>query len=145
MTVRRFRDIEPIFFSYPLVGKWLALAVLIAVFAGSLLLNIDTDFLLDHINAILIAASLLITVGFAVIVQVMMDRSTIWELRVDIVTKIIGMILMALFTLILALIYLFPWSGLRLVMGTFLMGAAVLTVSGTYTLAIAVFHYMRDS
>ena len=144
-VVRRFRDIMPILFSYPLVGKLLALTSIIAVFIGSLLANVDNDFLLDHIDAIVIASSLLITIGFAVLAQVMMDRGTIWELQVDIASKIIGMALMALFTLTLALGYLFPWSPLRLVMGTFLMGAVVLTVSGTYMFAIAAFHYMRDS
>lgn len=145
MVVRRFRDITPILFSYPLIGKLLALASLVAVFVGSLLVNFDTDFLLDHIDAIVIAASLLITIGFAVIAQVMMDRRTIWELQVDIVSKIIGMVLMALFTFVLALGYLFPWSPSRLIFGSFLLGAAVLTVSGTYVFAIAAFHYMRDS
>lgn len=145
LIVRRLRDFMPVMSTYPLAGVPLLLVAAAAVVLGVVILGIDPNYLEQHVSAILIAVSLLISVGFAIVLGVMIDRRTIWALRVDMVCKCSAMNLMALVTLVSALLYLFPWNPLRYVSGTSLMSAATVTISGIFKLIPAAFHYTRDS
>ena len=143
--VHREGDTRAILCSYPIAGGISYACVITATVLASIFLQIDEDFLKPYVGAVLIGVSLMVTAGFGVLAAVTMDRRTHWVLQANAAAKSIAMIIMSLITFFSTICYLLPWKLAKIISGFFVIGSAIVTVSGVGALAIALLHYMRDS